>query len=65
MKHGVLTYNSTGNSGPLSESVINFAPWALSVVASTIDRKFVGKVKLGNGVVYEVYLHVSINMSHS
>ena len=54
MKHGVLTSNAAGNSGPVSESVLNFSPWALSVAASTIDRKFVSKVKLGNGAIYEV-----------
>ncbi|EEF38173.1 cucumisin [Ricinus communis] len=53
MKNGILTSNSAGNSGPSSESVANFAPWALSVAASTIDRKFVSQVKLGNGAIYE------------
>ncbi|XP_065871979.1 cucumisin-like [Euphorbia lathyris] len=54
MKNGILTSNSAGNGGPLSETLLNFAPWALSVAASTIDRKFVSKVKLGNGAIYEV-----------
>ncbi|KAF2318968.1 hypothetical protein GH714_012024 [Hevea brasiliensis] len=53
MKNGILTSNSAGNSGPRSESVLNFSPWALSVAASTIDRKFVSQVKLGNGAIYE------------
>ncbi|OAY38520.1 cucumisin isoform X2 [Manihot esculenta] len=53
MKNGILTSNSAGNSGPISESVLNFSPWALSVAASTIDRKFVSKVKLSNGAIYE------------
>ncbi|KAF2318938.1 hypothetical protein GH714_011905 [Hevea brasiliensis] len=48
MKNGILTSNSAGNSGPRSESVLNFSPWALSVAASTIDRKFVSQVKLGS-----------------
>ncbi|PPD86543.1 hypothetical protein GOBAR_DD16497 [Gossypium barbadense] len=53
MKNGILTSNSAGNSGPSPSSITNFSPWSLSVAASTIDRKFVTKVKLGNGVTYE------------
>lgn len=54
MKHGVLTSNSAGNSGPDPESITNFSPWSLSVAASTIDRKFLTKVMLGNNATYEV-----------
>ncbi|TYH00447.1 hypothetical protein ES288_A10G277400v1 [Gossypium darwinii] len=39
--------------GPSPSSITNFSPWSLSVAASTIDRKFVTKVKLGNGLIYE------------
>ncbi|WCJ19707.1 Subtilisin-like protease SBT4.6 [Euphorbia peplus] len=53
MKNGILTSNSAGNGGPSSETLVNFAPWALSVAASTIDRMFISKVKLGNGAIYE------------
>ncbi|XVF23987.1 hypothetical protein REPUB_Repub13aG0087500 [Reevesia pubescens] len=53
MKNGVLTSNSAGNSGPDPASISNISPWSLSVAASTIDRKFVTKVKLGNGEIYE------------
>ncbi|OMO76486.1 hypothetical protein COLO4_25552 [Corchorus olitorius] len=53
MKYGVLTSNSAGNSGPDPSSISNFSPWSLSVAASTIDRKFVTKVKMGNGQIYE------------
>ncbi|XP_022764505.1 cucumisin-like [Durio zibethinus] len=53
MKNGILTSNSAGNSGPRPASITNFSPWSLSVAASTIDRKFVTKVKLGNGEIYE------------
>ncbi|PSR93151.1 Cucumisin like [Actinidia chinensis var. chinensis] len=58
MKNGILTSNSAGNLGPGPESITNFSPWSLSVGASTIDRKFVTKVKLGNSMVYE---GVSVN----
>ncbi|WCJ19703.1 Subtilisin-like protease SBT4.3 [Euphorbia peplus] len=53
MKNGILTSNSAGNQGPSSETILNFAPWALSVAASTIDRNFINKVMLGNGAIYE------------
>ncbi|XP_050210981.1 cucumisin-like [Mercurialis annua] len=58
MKHGIFTSASAGNSGPEPATMSNFAPWFLSVAASTIDRKFFTKVKLGNGDTYE---GVSIN----
>ncbi|KAK8662516.1 hypothetical protein V6N13_092089 [Hibiscus sabdariffa] len=53
MKNGILTSNSAGNGGPRPASVLNLSPWSLSVAASTIDRKFFTKVKLGNGQIYE------------
>ncbi|XP_047320474.1 cucumisin-like [Impatiens glandulifera] len=53
MKNGVLTSNSAGNEGPGPSSITNFSPWSLSVGASTINRRFVSDVKLGNGKVYE------------
>ncbi|KAK1384910.1 Cucumisin [Heracleum sosnowskyi] len=53
MKNGILTSNSAGNSGPFPVSVANFAPWTLTVAASTIDRKFVAKAVLGNGQVFQ------------
>ncbi|KAF8397395.1 hypothetical protein HHK36_016308 [Tetracentron sinense] len=58
MKNGILTSNSAGNSGPSAASISNFSPWSLSVAASTIDRKFVTKVQLGNSMVFE---GISIN----
>ncbi|XP_022139189.1 cucumisin-like [Momordica charantia] len=53
MKNGILTSNSAGNTGPGSATISNVSPWSLSVAASTIDRKFVTKVKLGNGKAFE------------
>ncbi|XP_065871711.1 cucumisin-like isoform X2 [Euphorbia lathyris] len=58
MKNGILTSNAAGNYGPALMSIANYSPWSLSVGASTIDRKFVTKLKLGNGVIFE---GVSIN----
>ncbi|XP_058762395.1 cucumisin-like [Vicia villosa] len=53
MQRGVLTSNSANNLGPELFTMTNFPPWLLSVAASTFGRKFVTKVKLGNGKVYE------------
>ncbi|CAN0837714.1 unnamed protein product [Linum grandiflorum] len=58
MKKGILTSNSAGNSGPSPASVSNCSPWSLSVAATTIDRKFLTGVHLGNG---QSYKGVSIN----
>ncbi|WCJ26143.1 Subtilisin-like protease [Euphorbia peplus] len=49
MKHGILTSNSAGNSGPSPYTASNVAPWTLTVAASTIDRKFLATAVLGNG----------------
>lgn len=54
MKHGILTSNSAGNEGPEYFTTSNVSPWSLSVAASTIDRKFVSRVQLANGTVYQV-----------
>ncbi|KAF2297645.1 hypothetical protein GH714_001869 [Hevea brasiliensis] len=48
MRYGILT----SNSGPDPYSVCNFAPWTLTVAASTIDRKFLTQVVQGNGQVF-------------
>lgn len=60
MKKGILTSNSAGNSGPDPSTISNFSPWSLTVAASTIDRRFVTKVKLGNGRTYEVIMCLSL-----
>ncbi|KAE9622117.1 hypothetical protein Lal_00032903 [Lupinus albus] len=49
MAKGILTVNSAGNSGPSPTSVSSVAPWMFTIAASTIDRKFIDKVVLGNG----------------
>ncbi|KAL4364600.1 hypothetical protein HN51_024374 [Arachis hypogaea] len=58
MKKGILTSNSANNLGPDLSSMTNYSPWLLSVAAATIDRKFLTKVQLGNGITFE---GVSIN----
>lgn len=53
-RKGILTSCSAGNFGPYPVSVANFAPWILTVAASTIDRKFVAEAVLGNGKTFSV-----------
>ncbi|KAJ4831980.1 hypothetical protein Tsubulata_026868, partial [Turnera subulata] len=59
MRNGILTSTSAGNSGPNLATVSNVAPWSLAVAASTIDRKFLTGVRLGNNRTYE---GISINV---
>lgn len=60
MKKGILTSNSAGNSGPGPATVINVSPWSLTVGASSIDRRFVTNVKLGNGKVFKVVFLLAV-----
>ncbi|XP_029130028.1 subtilisin-like protease SBT1.1 [Cajanus cajan] len=48
-KRGVFVACSAGNSGPFPSTVANGAPWIMTVAASSTDRTFPTKVKLGNG----------------
>ncbi|KAL0329702.1 UNVERIFIED_CONTAM: Cucumisin [Sesamum radiatum] len=58
MRNGILTSNSAGNSGPFPVTVSNYAPWSLTVAASTIDRKLVARMQLGNG---QMFTGITIN----
>ncbi|KAK9290994.1 hypothetical protein L1049_009177 [Liquidambar formosana] len=49
MRRGILTSSAAGNAGPYPNSVTNVAPWMLTVEASTMDRKFIDEVILGDG----------------
>ncbi|KAH0465902.1 hypothetical protein IEQ34_006005 [Dendrobium chrysotoxum] len=53
MKKNILTSSSAGNDGPYNFTVENCAPWLLTVAASTIDRKIVARIKLGNGEEFQ------------
>ncbi|XP_020105392.1 CO(2)-response secreted protease-like isoform X1 [Ananas comosus] len=48
---GVLVVCSGGNDGPDPFTVVNSAPWILTVAASSIDRAFQSTIVLGNGSV--------------
>ncbi|XP_061340609.1 subtilisin-like protease SBT3.9 [Gastrolobium bilobum] len=45
---GISVVCSGGNSGPYTQTVINTAPWVITVAASTIDREFPSRFILGN-----------------
>ncbi|KAL3514801.1 hypothetical protein ACH5RR_027518 [Cinchona calisaya] len=47
VEKGILVVCSAGNDGPDPETVLNAAPWILTVAASTIDRQFEADVLLG------------------
>ncbi|KAG9456872.1 hypothetical protein H6P81_001380 [Aristolochia fimbriata] len=49
MARGILISNSAGNTGPSWRSTASVAPWILTVAATSIDRRFISKLALGNG----------------
>ncbi|KAH7533547.1 hypothetical protein FEM48_Zijuj04G0142700 [Ziziphus jujuba var. spinosa] len=53
VKHGIVVVCSAGNSGPSEGTVSNFAPWQITVGASTIDREFPSYVVLANNVTFK------------
>lgn len=56
VKAGVVVVASAGNDGPIEESVMNVAPWIITVAASTTDREFQSFVELGSGSRFKVRL---------
>lgn len=53
-QNGVMVVCSGGNDGPDPSTVVNTAPWVLTVAASTIDRNFESTIVLGNGKTIQV-----------
>ncbi|CAI0440312.1 unnamed protein product [Linum tenue] len=49
VRSGVVVVASAGNSGPVQGTVANFAPWIVTVGASTTDRNIDVHVELGKG----------------
>ncbi|XP_077247671.1 CO(2)-response secreted protease-like [Tasmannia lanceolata] len=52
-QNGVLVVCSGGNDGPDPFTVVNAAPWILTVAASNIDRDFQSNILLGNGYAFK------------
>ncbi|GFP97716.1 co(2)-response secreted protease [Phtheirospermum japonicum] len=50
VEKGITVVASAGNSGSASKTVVNVAPWILTVAATTIDRDFVADVVLGGNI---------------
>ncbi|KAJ3669508.1 hypothetical protein LUZ60_011458 [Juncus effusus] len=46
---GVFVSTAAGNMGPFPGTILNEAPWLLTVAASTTDRKYKSIIQLGNG----------------
>ncbi|KAJ8621318.1 hypothetical protein MRB53_029847 [Persea americana] len=53
IQKGILFVAAAGNDGPAPYTVMNVAPWILTVGASTIDREFPADVVLGDGRVFK------------
>ncbi|KAK7389239.1 hypothetical protein VNO78_24077 [Psophocarpus tetragonolobus] len=53
MQKGIFVSCSAGNSGPFPGSLVNGAPWILTVGASTTDRGIVADAKLGTGQEFD------------
>ncbi|XP_026415680.1 CO(2)-response secreted protease-like [Papaver somniferum] len=49
---GIMVVCAGGNDGPDAFTVVNSAPWIMTVAASNIDRAFRSNVVLGNGQIY-------------
>jgi subtilisin family serine protease len=54
VKKGITVVCSAGNDGPTPGTVVNVAPWILTVAASTLDREFDSGVQLHNGQSFRV-----------
>ncbi|XP_010692513.2 CO(2)-response secreted protease [Beta vulgaris subsp. vulgaris] len=51
VEKGITVVCSAGNDGPSPQTVVNVAPWILTVAASTIDRDLQSDIILGNNKV--------------
>lgn len=54
VENGIIVACSAGNDGPDPKTVVNTAPWILTVAATTIDRQFESDVVLGGNKVIKV-----------
>lgn len=54
VEKGILVSCSAGNDGPGPATVVNVAPWILTVAATTIDRDFETDIVLGGNKLIKV-----------
>ncbi|XP_019058587.1 PREDICTED: subtilisin-like protease SBT3.6 [Tarenaya hassleriana] len=47
---GIPVVCAGGNAGPAAQTIVNTAPWILTVAATTLDRSFPTPITLGNNV---------------
>ncbi|KAJ0968810.1 hypothetical protein J5N97_021687 [Dioscorea zingiberensis] len=52
-RKGIFVSGAAGNSGPLQATVVNVAPWVLTVAAGTMDRSLKALVKLRDDREFE------------
>ena len=64
VERGIVVVCSAGNSGPEQSTVVNDAPWILTVAATTIDRNFQSNVVLGNNKVVKVHF-IALTMQYN
>lgn len=54
VENGIMVVCAAGNQGPGSKTVVNDAPWIMTVAATTIDRDFRSNVVLGGNKLIKV-----------
>ncbi|KAF8113711.1 hypothetical protein N665_0046s0059 [Sinapis alba] len=64
VERGITVVCSAGNLGPSSQSVVNAAPWMITVGASTIDRGFESNILLGGLDNIRVIKGAGINIAN-
>ncbi|XP_010529680.1 PREDICTED: subtilisin-like protease SBT3.9 isoform X2 [Tarenaya hassleriana] len=47
---GIPVVCAGGNAGPAAQTIVNTAPWILTVAATTLDRSFPTPITLGNNI---------------
>ncbi|XP_010529409.1 PREDICTED: subtilisin-like protease SBT3.13 isoform X2 [Tarenaya hassleriana] len=64
VKKGIPVVCAAGNDGPNAQTVVNVAPWVLTVAATTLDRSFPTAIALGNNqTIFGEALHTGREFS--